>query len=288
MGVDDLVNFSVGFGMGAATLVVISLGLAVIFGMMGVINFAHGEFLMLGAFLTLSGVRVGLPLPVAMVAATLGVGLFGMLVERVLIRRLYGRLQATILATFGLSLILVQAAILTWGTSTPGISMPLGRAEVGDYSIAHYRLVVIAAAIGLLVLVWIVFTRTNFGLMARAAAVDSTMAAALGANASRLNMYTFSFGAGLAGAGGAILAPLVAVSPTMGAVYVPQAFMTVVVGGAGVISGTAGASGLLGLVTHLVAGIAGPVAGVTALLLAAIVLLRMLPTGLSGKLRKDL
>lgn len=271
-----------------ATLVIISLGLAVMFGMMGVINFAHGEFLMLGAFVTLTLAKAGAPLPVAMVVGSLSVGVFGVIVERVLIRRFYSRLESTMLVTFGLSLIMVQAAVFIWGTRTLGIPTPLGKFDLGGFTIATYRLVLIAGALSLLLITWFVFTRTRLGLMARAATADPGMAAGLGINSQRVNMYTFGFGSTLAGAGGALLAPVVAVTPNMGAVYIPQAFMTVVVGGQGVVTGTAGSAGLLGMVLHLVSEAVGPVLGVTALLVTAIVILRVLPTGISGKLGKDL
>lgn len=288
MPVDLILNFLIGVIYVAAILVLVSLGLAVIFGMMGVINFAHGEFLMLGAFITLTLTRAGTPLWISMLAATASMGILGMLIERTLIRSLYGRVEATMLATFGLSLILVQLAIMIWGASTPGIPTPLGRFAVGSYNIAIYRLVLIAAALAFLGVTWLVLTRTKLGLMARAAAMDADMAAAVGIDARRINMYTFAFGAALAGAGGSLIAPIVAVTPTLGVVYVPQAFMTVVVGGAAAITGTATASGLLGLVSHSTSSIAGPVLGVSALLFTAIILLRILPTGISGRLGRDL
>lgn len=272
----------------SATLVIISLGLAVMFGMMGVINLAHGEFLMLGAFVTLTVTRAGVPLGVAMLVGSLAVGAFGIGVEQVLIRRFYNRLESTMLVTFGLSLIMVQAAVFIWGNLTLGIPTPLGTFDLGGYSVSAYRLVLIAGAVAMLVLTWFTFTRTRLGLMARAATADREMAAALGINSQRLNTYTFGFGAALAGAGGALLAPVVAVAPTMGAVYIPQAFMTVVVGGQGVVTGTAGSAGVLGMVFHLASDAAGPVLGVTALLLTAIVIVRLLPSGISGKLGKDL
>lgn len=284
----QVLNTLLSISNAGATLVIISLGLAVMFGMMGVINFAHGEFLMLGAFVTLTLAKAGAPLPVAMVVGSLSVGVFGVIVERVLIRRFYSRLESTMLVTFGLSLIMVQAAVFIWGTRTLGIPTPLGKFDLGGFTIATYRLVLIAGALSLLLITWFVFTRTRLGLMARAATADPGMAAGLGINSQRVNMYTFGFGSTLAGAGGALLAPVVAVTPNMGAVYIPQAFMTVVVGGQGVVTGTAGSAGLLGMVLHLVSEAVGPVLGVTALLVTAIVILRVLPTGISGKLGKDL
>ena len=288
MEADAIANLMLGILSGVATLVVISLGLAVVFGMMGIINFAHGEFLMLGAFGTLTAVRAGLGIWLSMVVAAVAVGAFGLLVERLLIQRLYGRLEATMLATFGLSLILVQGAVLIWGTSTQGVPTPLGSFTIGRYSISEYRIVVIVAAAALLALVWWTFTRTRFGVMARAATQNREMASALGINSSRINMGTFAFGAALAGAGGALLAPLVAVAPSMGGAYIARAFMTVVVGGPGVVSGTASASGLLGAVQRIVSDLSTAFVGTAALLVVAIVLLRVMPTGISGRRRWSL
>ena len=165
---DHVAEIAVGVATSVATLVIISLGLAVIFGMMRVINLAHGEFLMLGAFATLSGTRAGLPLGVAMVVAALGVGIFGLAVERLLIQHLYGRLADTMLATWGLSLILVQVVVYIYGPATQGIATPLGSVHVGRYSFSQYSLVLIGCAVALLLGVLAVFTRTRYGLMARA------------------------------------------------------------------------------------------------------------------------
>src|SRR5213078_108764 len=117
-----------------ALLAIVSIGLAVIFGMMRVINLAHGEFLMLGAFATLQCTRWGIDIWVSMLLAALFVGLFGLVVERVLIQHLYGRLADTMLATWGLSLILVQAAVLIYGPATQGIATPLVSFRIGEYS----------------------------------------------------------------------------------------------------------------------------------------------------------
>ena len=288
MQVDQLVNLAVSVMSSVALLVIVSVGLAVIFGMMGVINLAHGEFLMLGAFFTLSGVRSGLNIWVAMVVAALAVGAVGLVVERLLIQFLYGRLAATMLATWGLSLILVQVVVLAYGPATQGIPTPLGSVEIGQYSVSQYNLVLIVAAGLLLAVVFWVFTRTRYGTMARAATQLPQMASAVGINAKRINMLTFAFGAALAGAGGALLAPVVGVVPNMGQAYVGRAFMTVVVGGPGVLTGTAAAAGLLGSVDSFVSNVFSSFLGTASLLLVAIVLLRLLPTGISGRLRRQL
>ncbi|GAA4263372.1 branched-chain amino acid ABC transporter permease [Dactylosporangium darangshiense] len=283
MQLDQLVSLSVSLLSNIALLIIISLGLAVIFGMMGVINLAHGEFLMLGAYLTLTAVRVGVNVWVAMLLAAFGVGAVGLLVERLLIRRLYGRMPATMLATWGLSLILTQVMVLIYGPASRGIPTPLGSVRVGEYSISEYSLALIIAAVAMLALTYLVLTRTRYGTMARAAATLPQMASAVGVDVRRTNMLTFGFGAMLSGAGGALLAPMTAVVPSMGQAYVGRAFMTVVVGGPGVLSGTVSASGLLGGVNSVLSNLTTSVLGTAALLVVAIVLLRFLPTGISGR-----
>lgn len=281
-------NMAVSMGLSIAVLVLVSLGLAVLFGMMGVINLAHGEFLMFGAFGTVLAVRAGLPLPVAMVLATAFVAAFGWFAERLLIRHLYGRLADSMLATWGLSLIMAQAAVLVFGASTQGIPTPGGSLLIGKYSVSVYSLVLIAAAVLLLGCVFWIFTRTRYGVMARAAVQIPGMAAAVGIDAGRINARTFTLGAALAGAAGELLAPLVGVMPSMGQAYIARAFMTVVVGGPGILTGTAAASTLLGGVENLVSYISTPFFGQAALLLLAIVLVRVMPSGLSGRWRRQL
>jgi urea ABC transporter permease protein UrtB len=283
-----LLNLFLSMQLSIAVLVIVSIGLAVVFGMMGIINLAHGEFLMLGAYTTLVGVRAGLYLWLAMVLAAATVGVFGLIVERLLIRHLYGRLADSMLATWGLSLIMAQAMVLIFGPSTQGIATPTGSMQIGSYSVAYYSLVLVGAAAALLAIVFWVFTRTRYGVMARAATQVPEMAAAVGVNSDLVNAGTFAFGSALAGAAGALLAPLVGVMPTMGQAYIARAFMTVIVGGPGVLSGTAAASVLLGGVENVVSYLSTPFFGQGALLVLAIVLLRVLPTGLSGRWQRQL
>jgi len=279
---DTVINLLVSAGLEISVLVIVSIGLAVIFGMMGIINLAHGEFLMLGAYVTLSATRAGLNLWLAMLFAALVVGLFGVVIERLLIHRLYGRLADSMLATWGLSLILAQGVSYVFGPSTQGIATPLGNVRIGAYSISAYSFVLIGAAILMLLLVLWVFKRTRYGTMARAATQLPAMATAVGVNTKRINMWTFGLGAGLAGLGGALLAPLAGVTPSMGQAYIARAFMTVIVGGTGVLTGTSAASGLLGGIQYLVSYLSNPFLGQGALLILAIVILRLMPTGLSG------
>lgn len=285
---DQLANIVISVLSSVALLAIISIGLAVIFGMMRVINLAHGEFLMIGAFATLQFTRWSINIWLAMVLAALFVGAFGVVVERLLIQHLYGRLADTMLATWGLSLILVQGVVEIYGPATRGIPTPLGSFSIGRYSFSDYRLVMIGAAAVLFALVYWVFTRTRYGIIARAVIQRPQMAAALGININLVNMATFGFGSALAGAGGALLAPVAGVVPSLGSAYIAQAFMTVVVGGPGVLTGTSAASGTLGSIDYGVSYATTPFFGVGAVLIAAILILRFMPTGISGRLGRQL
>jgi branched-subunit amino acid ABC-type transport system permease component len=266
-----------------ALLVIVSVGLAVIFGMMGLINLAHGEFLMLGAYMTVTFYRLGVGFWVAAILGSLSVGIVGIVIERFLIRFLYGRLAAMMLATWGLSLIMIQVVTLIFGTSTHSLPTPLGSFKIGGYSFSDYSVVVDIAALAMLGLVYVVFTKTRYGVMARAATLDSTMASAIGIDVRRVNMLTFGFGAALSGLGGALLSALAGVVPTFGQQYVGNAFMVVISGGAAVLTGTASASVLLGGVQGVVSNASTAFFGSISLLLVAIVLLRFMPNGISGK-----
>src|SRR2546421_814314 len=268
-----------------ATLLLISVGLAVIFGLMRVINLAHGEFLMLGAYAVLVATRNGISVWIAFPLAGVSVGIFGLVVERLLIRPLYGRILDTLLATWGLSLVLVQAVSIVFGPATNGIGTPLGSVHVGGYSFSQYSRVLVTMALITLTAVYLLFTRTRYGVMARAAIQNPAMARALGIDTARMNMLTFGIGSGLAGLAGALLAPVAGVVPSFGQAYIAQAFMTVIVGGPDVITGASAAAGLLGGSYSLVSYLTTPFIGQAALLLIAIALLRILPRGLSGNWR---
>lgn len=273
-----------------ATLLIASLGLAVIFGLMRIVNMAHGEFLMIGAFATVFLVRVlGLPVLVAALGGAAATSVVGLVVEMTLIRPLYGRrLVDTLLVTFGLSLVLFQMAVNVFGTTSPGISAPFGAVTIGEYSVSTYTLFLIPVSAVVLVAVYLVFTRTNYGLLARAAAQNPEMASALGVDAARINRLTFMLGSGLAGLGGGLLAPIIAVSPGMGQTYIGQAFMTVITGGQAFLIGTVVAATALGGIQNIVAQMVTTFWGLAALFLTSIVLLRFMPEGISAKWTRQL
>jgi len=272
---------------GVATLVIVSLGLAVVFGMMRVINLAHGEFMMLGAFAAVLATGAGLSLWLAMlVVAPVAVGLFGLVVERLVIRRLYGRMVDTMLATWGLSLALVGGMTMLVGNTVAGVSAPLGSVAIGGFRTSGYELFLIAAAVALSLALWAMLRFTRWGLVARGTMQDAEIASALGVAPDRVYAATFAAGAALSGLAGALLAPLSGVVPTMGAAYIARAFITVITGGASILAGTLSASALLGTVTTLGTFVSTPVLGEVAMLLVAVVLLRLLPRGITGRVMR--
>jgi urea transport system permease protein len=283
---DLLAVTAFGIVYGIATLVLLALGLAVIFGMMGVINLAQAEFLMLGAYTVLLATAHGLSVWVGIMLAPLAVGLVGIVIERTIIQFLYGRMLDTMLATWGLSLALVGIVTLLFGPTTEGIATPLGHMTIGRYSVAHYQLFVVAMALGSLALTWGLFNRTRFGLVARATMQNAGMVAGLGVNPSRIYMGTFAFGSALAGLGGAVMAPLTGVVPTFGLAFIAKIFITVIVGGPVILLGTTTAGSVLGLVESVVSYTSTPIYGQVAMLVFAIVLLRLLPQGISGFWRR--
>ena len=267
-----------------ASLVLISLGLAVIFGMMRVINLAHGEFLMLGGYSAILAFNHGVPLwPAMLLVAPIVVGLIGLVVERLIIRPLYGRMIDTMLATWGLSLALIGIVTTLFGNTVSGISAPLGSVAIGAYRTSGYELFLIAAAIVLLAAIWLTLRFTDLGLIARGTMQNPEMAASLGVDPARVYALTFATGAAISGLAGALIAPLAGVVPTMGTAYIAKAFITVISGGAAILAGTLSAAGLLGTVNTIGSFLTTPVLGEVALLATALLLLRLFPRGITGR-----
>jgi branched-chain amino acid transport system permease protein len=286
---DSVANTAIGLLAEVSTLILASLGLALVFGLMRVINFAHGAFIMAGAFTTVTIVREGVSFWLAIPAAAAVGAVLGVIVEITLIRPLYGRRTLdTLLATFGLSLVMYQLAVNIFGTAPPGISAPLGTATIGRYGIPHYTLVIILATVLIVLGTYFLFTRTRYGVLARAAVQSPDMAAALGVDARRTNLGTFALGCGLAGLAGGIIAPTVSVDPTLGDAYLASTFLTVVVAGPAFLTGILGSGVILGGVDGGVARLMTAFWGQAALLIVAIVGLRLRPGGLSASWRRDL
>lgn len=284
---DTLFGFLYQFGDACAFLVLCASGLAVIFGMMGVINLAHGEFIMCGAYVTVTVAKAGLPLPLAVLCGALAAGLAGIVLERLVIRHLYGRPLDTIVATWGVSLIVSQGTLIVFGPSLTDISTPLGSVAIGDLSYSVYRFVLMGVAFAILLGLYALFTLTRFGVLARATIQVPHMAEALGVDTRLIYSLTFGIGAALAGATGGLYAPTMTLVPTMGAQFITEAFVTVVVGGGDVFLGTAPAGVILGLVRAVMTTWQGQLAGQIGLLVAVILVIRVLPRGISGLILRE-
>jgi branched-subunit amino acid ABC-type transport system permease component len=264
-------------------LVLASIGLSIIFGVMNIINFAHAAFIMLGAVLTVSLVNFfGFPLVVAMVAATLGVAGIGMLVERLVIRRLYHRILDCLLATWAINMIAIQLIFIFMGSSQKGVGVPFGFFTVQGISYATYNMVVGLVSIAILLLIYWLFRHTDFGMRVRASMENREMAEALGTSTSTIYLITFGIGSGLAGLTGALYAPLMPVSPFFGDRFLWRAFTVVIVGGADPLLGPLMSSTALGVVYSILNGFWGTVAGSIGLLLVTMFFIRVFPQGFTG------
>jgi len=270
---------------GISSLALTCAGLAIIFGMMRVINFAHGEFMMLGGYTTVVATNAGVNIWVSMlILSPLVVGIIGIISERLLIRFFYGRLVDTLIATWGLSLLLIGIVTSIFGNYITGVSAPMGNFSLGQYQLSVYRLVLIGLTVILFVGIYLAFTKTKLGLIARGTMQNPDQAAVLGISPPKVYMVTFGIGAALTGLAGGLLAPISQIIPTVGFTYVAQAFITVITAGTGAITGTIVASGVFGTVRQLITYETTPIIGGVALLIVAVLLLRILPQGITGKI----
>src|ERR1700733_2706175 len=268
-------------------LILASLGLILIFGMMGVINMAHGELMMIGAYITAYVYHSGVPTPVAILLAGVGAGITGMVLERLIIRHFYKQLLSSLVVTWGLSLMFSQGFLLIFGPSVLNVPTPFGGFAVGNLSFGVYRLVLFATALGLVGLVWALFKYTRFGIYARATMENAEMAEALGIKTARIYSATFGLGAALGGIAGGMFALTAAISPFFGLEYTPLAFITVVIGSsANVITGLLSSALYLAGVQTAATNIFNQYLGYVLMIGAAFVILLMMPTGISEYLER--
>ena len=277
-----LFSFFYQFGDAFAFLVIASMGLAIIFGMMGVINLAHGEFIMCGAYTTVSFAQLGLPLPIAIIGGAMVAGLIGMALEVTIIRHLYDRPLDSIVATWGMSMIATQGVLIVLGSTMQGVGTPLGSFVVGGYSYSTYRVVLMVIAVLLLVGLYLLFYHTRAGVIARATIQLPRMARATGVDTGRVYTLTFGLGAALAGLAGGLYAPTMTLVPTMGTTFMVESFVTVVIGGGDIFLGAAPAAAILAVIRSGMTAWQGQLFGQIGLLITVIIVIRVLPGGLSG------
>ena len=278
------------YGLSASSVLLLAaIGLAITFGVMGVINMAHGEMVMLGAYATyvvqillppsLQGWSLALAIPLAFVAA----GAVGIAIERLVIRFLYTRPLETLLATWGVSLILQQGVRSLFGANNRQVSNPhfmSGAFEVGGLSITTNRLWIIVLSVVVFIGLQLVLRATPFGLQMRAVTQNRRMAAAMGVSTARIDMLAFGLGSGVAGIAGVALSQIDNVSPNLGQGYIIDSFMVVVFGGVGNLWGTAFGALLIGLANKLLEPLIGAVQGQIVLLIFIILFIQRRPRGL--------
>ena len=283
----DLIGLQLFTGLAlGAVYVLLAIGLSLIFGMLTVVNFAHGAFYMLGAYVGLYLLSIGANFWVALLLVPLLVGVVGLGVERTLIRPLYGRgIDYPLLLTFGLSYVIVELVRIAFGKSGYPVDTPellQGAVDIGVGYFPLYRLFVIGATGVILLGLWLFLERTSFGLIIRAGARDPEIIRVLGVNVSKVWLIVFGIGTGIAGLAGLLAAPLQGVIPEMGGPILAEAFVVTVVGGMGSLLGAVLAGLLVGVVVSITSLFAPEMAKVSIFALMAVVLL-IRPQGFFGR-----
>lgn len=281
-----------GLSLGSILLLA-ALGLAITYGVMGIINMAHGELLMVGAYAAYgmqSLFRAYAPawidwyLPAAIPVAFLAAAAVGVVMERTVIRWLYGRTLETLLATWGISLVLIQSARVLFGAQNVEVANPgwmSGGIELLPNLILPWnRIVIVGFALFVLLLVWVLMNRTRLGMFVRAVTQNRAMAGCVGVPTARIDTLAFALGAGIAGLGGVALSQISNVGPDMGQGYIVDSFMVVVVGGVGQLAGAVWAALGLGIFSKLLEGWAGAVIAKISILVCIIIFIQKRPQGI--------
>jgi urea transport system permease protein len=289
---DRLGQLFTGISLGSILLLA-ALGLAVTYGLMGVINMAHGEMMMIGAYVTYAVQNIfiqHLPggfqwyLLAAIPTAFIVTALVGIVLEKTVIRFLYGRPLETLLATWGVSLILIQAVRTIFGAQNVSVENPAwmsGGIEFASNLVLPYnRILIIAFAIGVLLLVWLMISKTRLGLFIRAVTQNRGMASCIGVNTSRVDALAFGLGSGIAGLAGVALSQIGNVGPALGQSYIVDSFIVVVLGGVGQLAGAVYAAMGLGILSKILEGFAGAVLAKIFILVMVIIFIQKRPQGL--------
>jgi len=270
-----------------ALLFLVAAGLTLIFGVLGVINFAHGSFYMLGAYFALSAYRLSANFALSVVVAGLGVGLFGLLLERLFMRRVYNAdVLMQLLVCYAFILILDDVVKIVWGPNFQSMGMPEAFQAppllIGGGVVPIFYLYLIAAAGVIALLLWAILSKTRIGKIVRAAAHNPSMTSALGLNTSLIYAGVFAFGGMLAGLAGGLAAPVRSMSPGMGFSILIESFIVTVIGGMGSVSGALVGALLIGLIRSF-GSIGFPLFVEGTMFFAMAVILILKPSGLLGK-----
>lgn len=267
-----------------AILGLVVLGLAVVFGLLGVMNMAHGEFVMLGAYSAYTVQEAGLPPLLSLPFAVIVTGVIGLAAEWSIICRLYRRPVDTFLATWGMALLLREGVEAVFGRGYKNVDQILpGTVEVFGIAYPAYRLVLFGVVVLLFVGLFLWYRTSNTGARIKAMVANPMLAEAVGINTTQLSRWTFVFGVSTAGLAGALLAPLVRVEPFMGLDYLLSSFFVLIVGGLGTLEGLLIGSAIIGGVDSVISAVLDKSAGYTGVLAISIVFLWLRPRGLYAR-----
>ena len=268
-------------------LMLVVLGLVVILGLMNVINMAHGEFLLIGAYTVVAVTQAGFSFWIGLVLAPIAAGLVGLAVEMLVVQRIYKRFLDTILATWGISLVLKQSIILIFGPTAQSVPNPLpGVMPVFGVGYPRMRIVIIVAAISLSIALYAALFQSRIGLKLRTVIANREIAAALGLNTRAMDRASFSLGAALAGFAGAIMAPVMSVDPQMGVGFLIPSFLAILLGGVNSLLGAALGVGVISGSTNLIASWLSQADTQIIVFLLAMLIIRFFPEGILKWKRK--
>ncbi|WP_178841204.1 urea ABC transporter permease subunit UrtB [uncultured Treponema sp.] len=272
----------------SSVLFLTTIGLVIIFGMMDVVNNAHGEFIMIGAYTACLSVNsLHLPFALACVLAALITGLVGILIEQAVIKKLYGKVAETLLVTFALEYIIQQIVRMIFGPENQTVEVPVkGQFSVFGISVPYYNAVLIGMAVFVLVFTLLLFYKTSFGMQLRAITQNRDMTQCLGINVGKINMLTFGYGAALAGFSGALIAPVKSVFPGMGPAFNVDGFLVVILGGLNSIIGSFASSFVINESITVMSGYMSQVVSKLLIFVVIIVIVRFRPNGLFSSKEK--
>jgi urea transport system permease protein len=266
----------------AMVLILGAIGLSIIFGLMGVINMAHGELFMMGAYVAVLIQRWGTNLWLGIAMAPFLVGIIGLAIELV-VRRFYTRPLVTLPATWGLSMIIRQLVKMFVGVGNQSLINPLsGSMDILGILYPKYRILLLGVTGIVLVFLFVVFQKTVFGLKCRAIMQHREMSSVSGINVIRMDQWTFTLGAALAGFAGAMMAPLITVHPEMGQIFLAQSFLVVILGGVGNLFGIIGGAILISGTRFLLSYFVRLTVAQIVVFVVAIMVMRLRPQGLFG------
>ena len=271
----------------SAIFVLVVLGLGVIASMMGIFNFAHGEFVLLGAYTVYLVTERGLPVWVGMIAAPFTVAVVGLILERAVIRRFYAAPIVAMLGTYAIALVLREGVRMLLGGQFFSVVAPLVSSfSVGDVSISKWRTAVILITAVVMIACWLLLTRTRFGLQVRASLENPALARASGISTGRVYTATFAFGAALAGLAGGLMVPIYALNADMGVPFLIKSFLAVMLGGMGSFEGSIVGAAFVGATSAALPWAIKPVVADMLVFLIAIAIVKFRPEGLLSIWRK--